>query len=67
MSKIDEIRAEMVKDMKGKDKEKLEVLSSSNYSNKEKQTLYENYILSDTDKKYLCKGFRLNISLNKLL
>lgn len=39
------------KDLK-KDKEKLEVLSSSNYSNKEKQTLYENYILSDTDKKY---------------
>lgn len=38
-------------DMK-KDNEKLGVLVNSNYTNKEKQALYENYIKSTTDAKY---------------
>lgn len=39
------------KEMK-KDSEKIEVLVNSNYNNKEKTALYEQYILSSTDKKY---------------
>ena len=39
------------KDMK-KDSEKIKVLASSDYDNKEKTALYEQYILSTTDKKY---------------
>lgn len=35
-----------------KDNEKLEVLVDANYTEKEKQTLYENYIKSKTDEKY---------------
>lgn len=39
------------KDMK-KDSEKIKVLASSDYDNKEKTALYEQYILSTEDKKY---------------
>lgn len=39
------------KDMK-KDSEKIKVLAISDYDNKEKTALYEQYILSTTDKKY---------------
>ena len=35
-----------------KDKDKIGVLVKSNYSNKEKQTLYENYIKSENDLEY---------------
>lgn len=35
-----------------KDSKKIEVLVNSNYNNKEKTALYEQYILSSTDKKY---------------
>lgn len=38
-------------DMK-KDKEKIEVLVNANYTDKEKQTIYENYIKSEKDEKY---------------
>ena len=35
-----------------KDKDKLEILLNSNYSSKEKSTIYENYILSSTNTTY---------------
>ena len=35
-----------------KDSEKIEAIVNSNYSNKEKQALYEKTLLSDSDKKY---------------
>ena len=35
-----------------KNKDKISILINSNYSDKEKQELYENYILDNTDKKY---------------
>ena len=46
-----------------KDNEKIEVLVDANYTNKEKQTLYENYIKSKTDEKYdIVKSTGLNIN-----
>lgn len=46
-----------------KEKDKINILINSNYNQKEKQELYENYILSSTDKKYeIIKSTGLNIN-----
>lgn len=46
-----------------KDSEKIDVIVNSNYSNKEKTLLYENYILNDSDKKYsIIKETGMNIN-----
>ena len=46
-----------------KDKDKISIVVKSNYSNKEKQGIYEQYILSDTDKKYsIIKNTGINIT-----
>ena len=46
-----------------KDKDKISIVVKSNYSNKEKQGIYEQYILSDTDKKYsIIKNTNININ-----
>ena len=45
-----------------KDSEKIEAIVNSNYSNKEKQALYEKTLLSDSDKKYpIIKEAGINI------
>lgn len=53
-----------------KDKDKIQILLDNNYSNKEKTALYENYILSSTDKKYpiIKETFTENgLNINKYL
>lgn len=55
-----------------KDKDKINVIVNSSYSNIEKQVLYENYILSDADKKYaivkdLFKNKPDGLNINKYL
>ena len=46
-----------------KDNEKINVLVNANYTDKEKTALYENYILSSTDKKYpIIKESGININ-----
>ena len=48
-----------------KDKDKIQILIDSNYSSKEKQALYENYILSDNDTTYpIIKEIFTNNGLN---
>ena len=52
------------------DKEKIGVLVDSNYSNKEKQALYENYVLSSSDTEYplIKQTFTSNgLNINKYL
>ncbi len=43
---------EIPEDGQLKDKDKMQILLDSNYLNKEKQGIYENYILDSSDKKY---------------
>lgn len=43
---------ELTQEQELKDKDKLEILINSNYSQKETQGIYESYILRSTDKKY---------------
>lgn len=43
---------ELTQEQELKDKDKLEILINSNYSQKETQGIYESYILSSEDKKY---------------
>lgn len=46
-----------------KDKDKIKVLINSGYSNEEKASIYENYILDEDDKKYnIIKSSNINIT-----
>jgi len=65
MTQNKRVSGELNKNAQLRDKDKIDILLKSNYSSKEKQAIYESYIVSSTDETYpLIKKFFTDDKLN---